>query len=47
MRMSHDEERASDAGLRQKCDRAPRYWLDPIVKSLTHVLNAFLLDRPM
>jgi hypothetical protein len=28
--MSHDEERAHDARLKQQPNRAPRHWLDPL-----------------
>jgi hypothetical protein len=34
IRMSHDEERANGVGLEQKSDRAPRHWLDPLVRRL-------------
>jgi hypothetical protein len=30
--MSHDEERVSDARLKQQPHRAPRHWLDPLVR---------------
>jgi hypothetical protein len=30
--MSHDEERAAGVRLKQKRDRAPRHWLDPLVE---------------
>ena len=36
IRMSHAEERASDAQLEQQGDRAPRHWLDPLVRWHPH-----------
>src|SRR2546426_11923443 len=32
MRMSHDEERGNGVPIRYECDRAPRHWLDPLVR---------------
>src|SRR5437660_10704883 len=37
MRMSHDEEGAGNARLKQRRDRDPRHWLDPLVR--LHLTN--------
>jgi hypothetical protein len=38
MRMSHDEERANRARIQYEGDRAPRHWLNPLVRRINHVL---------